>query len=101
MTYKAAVNTADGRFEVELECSIHGRYIPATRIDPEEWPDVEWEIVSAVDDHGDEVTDAETLESIRRKLVQDQVDMDILSGESELIEYEADERRVRMRDEGF
>jgi len=61
MTYSAEIDVDGKWYWVELRYEIIGRYIPATHIEPEEWPEVEWDIETLIssDDYGleYEVTD--------------------------------------------
>lgn len=55
-------------YQATVGYEISGRHIPATRTDPEEWPDVEWQISHVIDEFDNEVTDRETLKAIEVEL---------------------------------
>lgn len=96
------IQTEEGLFDAELSYTISGRYIPATRTDPEEYPEVEWEIESVKDLAGEEIDDVELTEAIRQKLIDMDISSDILGNESDRREHERAEYLMeRKRDEGY
>ena len=53
--------------EYDLDFEVTGRYIPANRLEPAEWPDAEWD-GKVEDADGNEVEDPEVLERIETAL---------------------------------
>ena len=104
MTYSAEIDVYGEWYWVELRYDIIGRYIPATRIDPEEWPEVEWEIenLKSSDDDGNEydVTDKDEIQSVIDFLIKDGIDGTLLECAADYEENRrAEEKWERMRDE--
>lgn len=104
MTYSAEIDVNGKWYWVELRYNIVGRYIPATRIDPEEWPEVEWEIenLKSSDDDGNEydVTDEAEIQSVIDFLIKDGIDGTLLECAADYEENRrAEEKWERMRDE--
>jgi len=69
-------------YEAHIEYEVVGRYIHATRIDPEEYPEVEWTLTKAIDAEGSEVTDKETLRDIENAIAKSSIESDILESEA-------------------
>ena len=55
-------------YEVEISYQIVGKYYPATRTDPAEYPEAEWTLEKATDAEGNEVTDKASLQAIEAEL---------------------------------
>lgn len=74
----------DGEYyEVHIEYQIVGRYIPATRIDPAEYPEADWSIEKAVDAEGADVTDKAILTEIEKELMRLDIETEILETAAE------------------
>jgi len=104
MTYSAEIDVNGKWYLVELRYDIIGRYIPATRIDPEEWPEVEWDIenLKSSDDDGNEydVTDEDETQSVIDFLIKDGIDGTLLECAADYEETRrAESKWERMRDE--
>lgn len=79
-------------YEAHIEYEVVGRYIPATRIDPEEYPEVEWTLAKAIDAECNEVTDKETLKDIENAIAKSSIESDILESEADAAQQARAER---------
>lgn len=80
-------------YQATVEYEISGRYIPATRTDPEEWPDVEWQLSHVIDEFDNEVTDRETLKAIEAELSRLNIESECMEMAAEAAEqFRADEK---------
>ncbi len=70
-------------YEAHIEYEVVGRYMPATRSDPEEYPEVEWTLTKAIDAEGNEVTDKETIKDIENAIAKSSIESDILESEAD------------------
>lgn len=77
------VDVSGDWYEAHIEFEIVGRYIPATRTDPEEYPEVEWTLVKAIGAEGNEVTNKEILSDIEKELSRSNIESDILESEAD------------------
>lgn len=73
-------------YEVEISYEITGRYIPATRIDPAEYPEAEWQVERVTDAEGNEVTDKGALRAIETELDRMSIAAECEEREAESVE---------------
>ena len=79
-------------YEVEISYQIVGKYYPATRTDPAEYPEAEWTLEKATDAEGNEVTDKETIKDIETAIAKSSIESDILESEADAAQQARAER---------
>lgn len=99
MTRTVVLEDLEKEFEVEISWKFSGKYYPATRETPEEFPDFEWEIEEATDtETGEKVTDKDMLQKIEAELEKISTDLETDAADSEN-ERKYEERMERYPDE--
>jgi len=99
MTKTVVLEDIEKEFEVEISWKFSGKYYPATRETPEEFPYFEWEIEEATDtETGEKVTDKDMLQKIEAELEKISTDIEIDAAYSEN-ERKYEERIERYPDE--
>ena len=84
------VTTDAGIFTATVGYNIWGRYRPATRIDPAEYPEVEWDLLKVEDKNGT-VTDPEIIKLVEEELKHEDI-------ENLALEMECDAREAARED---
>lgn len=99
MTRTVIIEDLEKEFEVDISWKFSGKYYPATRETPEEFPDFEWEIEEAIDtETGEKVVDKDMLQKIEDELAKIAVDLETDAADSEN-ERKYEERMERYPDE--
>lgn len=84
MTKTIVLEDIEKEFDVEISWKFSGKYYPATRETPEEFPDFEWEIEEATDtETGEKVADKALLQKIEDELAKISSDLECKAGEIE------------------